>query len=174
MFEIKYISVYIFLLSNRGIYFIPFNGKNIQIMYFNCALSHWKMNFCECFYLNKLLIHHGLVGVQLINSKSSKATPTKSQDCCDFIYIETVLFGKTQLLENTLPQCITFFNSIIVHWIRKSLLNTISDHISIYYFIYSLQKIRRLLFNFSKNTQYSRVKSEVFINATLNKIFRWT
>lgn len=115
MFEIKYISVYIFLLSNRGIYFIPFNGKNIQIMYFNCALSYWKMNFRECFYLNKLLIHHGLVGVQLINSKSSKATPTKSQDCCDFIYIETVLFGKTQLLENTLPHCITFFNSIIVH-----------------------------------------------------------
>lgn len=108
MFEIKYISVYIFLLSNRCIYFIPFNGKNIQIMYFNCALSYWKMNFCECFYLNKLLIHHGLVGVQLINSKSSKATPTKSQDCSDFIYIETVLFGKTQLLENTLPQCITF------------------------------------------------------------------
>ena len=174
MFEIKYISVYIFLLSNRCIYFIPFNGKNIQIMYFNCALSYWKMNFCECFYLNKLLIHHGLVGVQLINSKSSKATPTKSQDCSDFIYIETVLFGKTQLLENTLPQCITFFNSIIVHWIRKSLLNTISDHISIYYSIYSLQKIRRLLFNFSKNTQYSRVKSEVFKNATLNKIFRWT
>lgn len=101
------IHIYFFSFCSIEV-FIPFNGKNIQIMYFNCALSYWKINICECFYLNKLLMHHGLVGVQLINSKSSKATPTKSQDCSDFIYIETVLFGKTQLLEYTLPQRITF------------------------------------------------------------------
>ena len=108
MFEIKYISVYIFLLSNRCIYFIPFNGKNIQIMYFNCALSYWKMNFCECFYLNKLLIHHGLVGVQLINSKSSKATPTKSQDCSDFIYIKLFFSEKLSCLRTHYHSALLF------------------------------------------------------------------